>query len=296
MILAALTGLVAMAADSPRVVEVFPAEGATSVDPTTEIRLRFDRDMDPNRAFLAWDGREQAGFRTRGPLRYDPATRTFILPVSLTPGSNHRITAGRDRGGQLKPEGFASTEGVVAERFSWSFTTAAPSPARGNAEPPRVTAVDPPPDSQVGLLTLLRVAFDRPMDPTAYGVSGPEPAELSREPELLGPPQYDREDRAFTLLLRLPQDWNGEVRLVGFRSADGALARPIVLPYRTRREPLAETLRVKVERTGRDDPELVRFIERVRAARRGVHSLREEVRTTSTFGLRSPMWHQHYSG
>ena len=41
------------------------------------------------------------------------------------------------------------------------------------------------------------------------------------------------------LLLKLPHNWNGEVRLVGFRSAEGAEVAPVAFAYRTRREPLA---------------------------------------------------------
>ena len=81
------------AAAHPRVVEVFPPDGANGVEPITEIRLRFDRPMDPSRVSLAWDHRG-LGYRVRGPLRYDDRTRTFFLPVHLTPGGVHRITAG----------------------------------------------------------------------------------------------------------------------------------------------------------------------------------------------------------
>src|SRR5689334_703864 len=55
----------------PKVVGVDPPDGAEGVDPVTEIRIRFDRPMDPSRAYLAWELREPAGYRLRGPLRYD---------------------------------------------------------------------------------------------------------------------------------------------------------------------------------------------------------------------------------
>jgi beta-lactamase regulating signal transducer with metallopeptidase domain len=279
---------------APRVVDVFPQDGARNVDPVTEIRLRFDRPMDPSRANLAWDSRDRLGYRLAGPMRYDERTRTFSLPLHLTPGGVHRITAGSvDRDGPLRPEGFASVEDVPAKPFSWSFTTS----DRGNvagAEPPRVTSVDPPPDTQQALLTPLRVTFDRPMDPSSYGVTGPVPAD-GREPELLNHPDYDPASRTFALLLKLPPDWNGDVRLVGFRSAEGAAVTPVTLPYRTRRELLAPSLRARLERAATDSTGLVRFLERVRAARRDRPGLREDVITTLTSGPGVPGWHRRYS-
>ena len=249
--------------------------------------------MDPSRVSLAWDHRGHLGYRVRGPLRYDDRTRTFFLPVHLTPGGVHRITAGKRDGGPFRTESFESVDDVAAEPFSWSFTTAEPGQAAG-AVPPRVTSVDPPPDTEQALLTPIRVTFDRPMDPSSYGVTGPIPAAAGREPELLDHPDYAPESRTFTLLLKLPHNWNGEVRLVGFRSAEGAEVAPVAFAYRTRREPLAQSLRAKVEHAAQDDPGLVQFLERLQAARRDRPGLREEVLTTSTYGLEAPGWHQSY--
>jgi hypothetical protein len=105
------------APQAPRVVEVFPPDGARGVEPITEIRLRFDRPMDPSRAYLAWDYRDRLGYRLRGPLRYDERTRTFSLPVHLAPGGVHRITAGDDSGGP-RSEGFESVADVMAKPFT----------------------------------------------------------------------------------------------------------------------------------------------------------------------------------
>ena len=282
-----------LAPTAHRVVEVFPPDGARGVDPMTEIRLRFDRPMDPSRACLAWDSPDR-GYRPRGLLRYDERTRTFSLPVHLTPGGMHRITARSVvRDSPLRSEDFASVEAVGAKPFSWSFTTADPGKVEG-AEPPRVTSVDPPPDTQQALLTPLRVTFDRPMDPSSYGVTGPEPDPGGREPELLGHADYDPGSHTFILLLKLPTDWNSEVRLVGFRSAKGAEAAQVAFPYRTRREPLAPSLRARVARAARDNTGLVRFLERVQAARRDLPGLREDVIATRTSGPDVPGWHRSY--
>ena len=120
------------------------------------------------------------------------------------------------------------------------------------------------------------------------------PAGGGREPELLDHSGYDPESRTFTLLVKLPPDWNGEVRLVGFRSAEGAEVAPVALPYRARRDLFAQSLRARVARAARDDTGLVRFLERVQAARRDRLGLREDVITTSTYGLAGSGWHQRY--
>ncbi len=88
----------------PRVVRVAPANGATDVDTATEIRIRFDRPMDPNRLELNW-GLGVAGFRLRGTERYDADTHEFVIPVWLTPRSRHNVKAGnksRIHSGELR--------------------------------------------------------------------------------------------------------------------------------------------------------------------------------------------------
>ena len=147
-----------------------PANGATDVDTVTEIRIRFDRPMDPNRLELNW-GLGVAGFRLRG-TGYDADTHEFVIPVWLTPGSRHNVKAGnKSRVHSGKFEGFESVDHVAAAPFSWSFTTAKPPSKSGT--PPRILSVDPPTDSEVAQLIPVKVTFDQPMDPNSYGVTGP---------------------------------------------------------------------------------------------------------------------------
>ncbi len=150
--------------------QVTPADGATDVDPVTEIRIQFDRPMEPNRMVLEWAFiKSDAGFRPRGEARYSADTHEFIIPVQLTPGARHQVTAGKKHVFQAGAfQGFESAEHVAAEPFSWSFTTAKRIAKDG--PPPRLVSVSPTPDSEVAQLTLLELTFDRPMDPTAYGL------------------------------------------------------------------------------------------------------------------------------
>jgi beta-lactamase regulating signal transducer with metallopeptidase domain len=280
--------------DRPRVVQVVPADGATNVPPVTDIRIRFDRPMDATAAALAWTGRNQAGFRPRGELRYDAAAREFILPVELTPGQKHDLMANQEgisHGTETSYEGFQSEGGLAAPPFRWSFTTAAPAARAGVA--PRVTAVNPPSDTEVALVTPLEVTFDRPMDPSAYGLGAPDESSSDRRPTLLGRPDYDVRRQRFTLLVQLPPNWNGELRLEGFRGQDGAAAPLVDLKYRTLRQVVSEAHQRHVEQAGRS-VELRQLVERVRQARRELTSVAEEAVWATWSGYNSPDWSQNY--
>jgi RNA polymerase sigma factor (sigma-70 family) len=274
----------------PKIVQVLPADGATDVEPITEIRIRFDRPMDPASAVLEWDSRSQAGFRPRGALRYVEASHEFILPVRLASDRKHEVTANRQKPAQEKEafEGFRSKEHVAAKPYRWSFTTKKPAGRGGKA--PRVVSLLPKSDTEVALLTPLEVTFDREMDPDAYGLSVPD-AEwrgFNRLPELRGRAEYDAERRRFTLLIGLPPNWNGELELEGFRSKDGVEAEPIAVKYRTLRSVVSEELSKRIERAGHS-AKLRAVVESVRKARRELRSVSEEARWTICHG-QSPYW------
>jgi beta-lactamase regulating signal transducer with metallopeptidase domain len=276
---------------TPKVVRVSPADGAPDVDPVSEIRVRFDRPMDPTRSFLEWDTRGPAGYRRRGEMRYESDTHQFVIPVRLTPGVLHKVRLNHEN--PVKDgvfEGFESAEHVAAEPRSWSFTTARPASKAG--DPPKVIAVTPPGDSEVTLITNLELTFDRPMDPERYNIVDTDPHEFERKPGLAGPVSYDETAHRLTLPLSLPPNWNGEVRLDGFRSRDGVeTGQPVVLKYRTMREVLPSRVARRVEGAGRS-PELLRFVESVRDARRKLSSVSERALTVSSLGLSLPGWHQ----
>jgi RNA polymerase sigma-70 factor (ECF subfamily) len=278
----------------PHVVQVIPANGATDVEPISEIHIRFDRPMDPTKALLNWVFQNKAGFRLRGELRYVEATREFILPVQLTAGSKHEVTLNREgySGGKDKDyEGFQSRGGVAAKTFHWSFATAK-LPSR-EGKPPHVTSVAPASDTEVSLITPLVVAFDQPMDPLSYGLGITESMASDQSLELLGRPEYDAERHRFTLLARLPPNWNGELRLEGFRGKDGAVAEPVVVKYRTLRSILSDSLIKRIAEAGRS-AELRRLVERVCKARRDLTSVSEQVLWTHSYGYESPDWHRSF--
>lgn len=274
----------------PKIVQVTPADGATDVDPDTEIRIRFDRPMDPSRMLLEWPfAKTDAGFRIRGDTRYSADTHEFAIPVRLTPSTTHQVASGANRRGGR--EGFQSVDHVEAEPFAWSFTTA--KPAAKGGPPPRLVSVSPTPDTEVARLTVLELTFDRPMDPTAYDLKPSEPLGHDRHFALIGQPDYDPANHRFAITLNLPANWNGDLSLMRFRGQDGVEVDPFVLSYRTRRRLVSESLRAKIEEGGRSDL-LRQVVDKSRKARREVSSVSEEVVTTDMTGLASPDWCQSY--
>ncbi len=131
------------------------------------------------------------------------------------------------------------------------------------------------------------------MDPESYGVSVPEQPGFPRGPGLADQVAYDPGARRFTPLLQLPPNWNGELRLEGFRGTNGAEAEPVLLKYRTLREPLAPALRRRIDQVSVSAP-LRALIQRIREASRKISSVSENVLTTYTFRSYLPDWHDRY--
>ena len=247
----------------PRIVEVHPADGAAGVQPDTDLRIRFDRPMDPTLAVLEWVPGGEAGYRLRGPMRYRAGTHEFTLPLRLTPGRKHDVTLNREgvtRGDGY--EGFRAADGLAAATFRWSFTTARPKSTAGQRTP-RAVSVSPPSASEVALFTPVELTFDQPMDPASYRLTVPELAGSVRGPVLADRVEYDPVAKRFSLPVQLPPNWNGELRLEGFRGTDGALAESITLNYRTLREPLSPDVRKRVEQASESAPLPMRLIDRI---------------------------------
>ena len=259
--------------ERPQVVQVFPPDGATEVPSTTEIRIRFDRPMDPTMAHLEWGMRGRAGFRLRGALRYSPETREFTLPAELAPGQKHDVTVNNESipdSGEY--EGFRTPDRVEAKPYRWSFTTARPADAPEGPQP-RVLSVDPPSDTEVALVTPLELTFDRPMDPSSYSLRESEPTDLGRgKPELLTRADYEPSSHRFTLLVSLPSNWNGALQLEGFRSADGVVAEPYTLALRTLRRLASPALQKKTDEAAQS-PALRKVVEDVRSRAQAVERL-----------------------
>jgi RNA polymerase sigma factor (sigma-70 family) len=270
--------------DRPKILEVFPPNGAVNVEPITDIRIRFDRPMDPAAAYLTWeplrDLTARTGFRLRGDMQYNVESHEFVLPVELVADAKHVVTANSSPGGPVdladerEHEGFQSVTKIAARDYRWTFHTKKLPTRPGR--PALATVVSPKPDTEVPLITSLEVSFDQAMDPTCYGISGHNTSPFDAQPNLMGPPKYDPTKRSFTLLLQLPPNWNGEIKLDGFRDTDGIEAKPLVVKYRTMRAVLAAERRVQIASLG-TSVEFRQLLDRIRKARRDLTSVSEEV-------------------
>jgi hypothetical protein len=103
----------------PRVVSVQPAPGAAAVPTETELRVRFDRPMDPLALGLTWE----SGDGVAGDFpRYDTNTFEFSVPLRLAAGVLHQIVVNTDEpGGGLGS--FLSADGKPAALYAWRFIT-----------------------------------------------------------------------------------------------------------------------------------------------------------------------------
>lgn len=136
-----------------------PAEGATDVDPVTEVRIRFDRPMNPAEFFLEWNAARndvlpEPGFRMRAEAYYDPDKYEFTFPVTLTSGSMHRLQLPEEHlfGSSSLFRSFRSLEGSAAATHRWEFQTrGATADAAKLAS--QVTAIEPPATSRVSAFT-----------------------------------------------------------------------------------------------------------------------------------------------
>ena len=141
--------------ERPRVVAVSPAHDAVGIDPVTEIRIRFDRPMDPESFYLQWrpagaTAKLEVGFRLRDAIRYLPERHEFVFPVRLTPEAEHRIEMVADDPLHASPMHgfFRSAAGAGAMAYEWHFRTHTARPDE------RATRVidgnsDPKPDSNI---------------------------------------------------------------------------------------------------------------------------------------------------
>jgi hypothetical protein len=124
----------------PRVVSVFPPDGAAGVAPATELRVRFDRPMEPLSLKLTWDC---GGFTDCDFPKYDAEQYEFTIPLRLAAGTLHQIVVNEPwlmpgmRIAEVRKrtpqEGFRSAERRLGCVFVWRFFTQKPVQAGAGA-------------------------------------------------------------------------------------------------------------------------------------------------------------------
>jgi hypothetical protein len=260
--------------ERPKVVSVFPAPDATEVDPLTEIRIRFDRPMDPNKMGLhAGQGNAPDPFHLNGSPQYHPQGNEFAVPLILEPGRQYAFSI--ERSGAIVVD-FRSIDGARAAPYSWRFTTRKRIADR-NASKPRVVGVDPPSGAETGMVVAIRVRFDRPMNPQAFELV--DSIGMLRGVSVPFPVEYDAASHCFTFPALLPGKTKHRVELRGFRGADGGQAEPISVEYRVGGKLYRPEQEARIAEAGRS-AKLREVIDAIRGKRLAMKSLEELVRVT----------------
>jgi hypothetical protein len=105
-------------AERPRVVETFPANGATDVDPaTSEIRVTFDKEMADG--CWSWVRSSPDEFpESTGDVHYLEGMKTCVMPVKLEPGTKYVVWFN-----SANYQNFKDREGRPAVPHLLTFTT-----------------------------------------------------------------------------------------------------------------------------------------------------------------------------
>jgi Bacterial Ig-like domain len=113
-------------ADRPKVVSVSPPDDATDVAPLSEIRIRFDRAMNPTRTLLEWEP-HGVGFRLRGEMRYSADIHEFVVGQPEYDPAKHRfsimLSMPANWNGEVTLKGFLGEDGVDAGPIVLKYRT-----------------------------------------------------------------------------------------------------------------------------------------------------------------------------
>lgn len=217
----------------PHVVQVSPQNGGEDVPPTSDLRIRFDRPMNPLALSLDWLA---GGFTETGDPKYDADRFEFTIPIRLAPAAVHQVVLNKDfwadqpiTVGRL--DGFLSTNGERAAVFVWNFRTAVSQ--RGNGSRPRAIHIEPPPQSRVDSFQFVNVQFDQDMLPpeNAFPYILSRAADAAWLPQVISKVDYDPVRRTFRVPMTFSPNQKPSFVLAGFQSAAGMPAEPIEIDY-----------------------------------------------------------------
>ncbi len=262
-------------AKTPRVVAVWPPDGAKDVNLVTDIRIRFDRPMRPQMTELDW---KSGGFVKYKALKYDKKNCEFHISLELEGNGGHTIVLNRGEFGT----GFTDLNNHRAKEFSWSFRTKGAKKDK-NAPSPKLLSIYPPSGSKVPVVTHLRLTFDQPMVPNCYKVLDLKAKVWTRRCcALRRHAEYDPNSQQFIIPLLFPLNCESSLELSGFKSIQGAGAEPVVLKYTTGEE-FFDPDWLKKMKTLQNTFQLRGLLEKMKKARSKVNSISEAV-FTGVFG------------
>jgi hypothetical protein len=151
---------------------------------------------------------------------------------------------------------------------------------------PKIVSITPACGTETALMSELKIEFDQPMMPDEFSVVDAyagEGAGLLRSAGVIsGHSGYDADSHIFTLPLVLPNNWNGQIKVSGFKSTQGVEAEAVVLDYRTLRDGFSKELLARFERA-RQSADLRELLDKVKEARAKLLSLSERVEDSFDF-------------
>ena len=263
----------------PKVLSVTPANRADAVEPDTELRVRFDRPMDPLSLKLDW---KSGGFLHCEFPKYDPEKHEFTIPLQLAPGAAQQVVVNQPLGElsqsrtNFPSDGFLSADRRLARLFTWRFRTKDASPPPSGAKPPAILKLSPEPGSQVPFRTFLEIQFDQPMKAPSDTLPYMAAQSGFKKPTLVPHVQYDTASHTFRLPLLLPPKEKATFTLAGFCSAAGVPAEPVRIEYQVSEEELAPADREKLDAATQNHL-LLETLKSIREQRAGITSLVERV-------------------
>ena len=259
----------------PRIVSVWPENGAAEVEPIAELRVRFDQPMDPLKMRLAWEKGECRRYRY---MRYDQKKYEFTIGVEFEPGSNQQIVIGREE----NQKGFRGANEQTEQAFSWSFKVKGLNPY--DTVKPKVESISPAGGTQTAMVFELKVSFDQPMLPDQFKIAviskdkTKDPLGLKSGGAFYNHISYDSNLRQFCIPLELPANQNCSIEASGFVSAKGVTADTFVLNYTTTEIFYSDELLQRFEKA-RQSNQLKALLEKIGDARSKLKSLSETVHT-----------------
>ncbi len=262
--------------DVPKLIAVWPGNGAEKVDPDTELHLRFDRPIDPLSFTLEW---RQGSYLDCGNTRYLKDKNELVIPIHLEAGRQHSIAINSHDLGH-RANGFVSTDGLAVASTEWQFhTKATKHPV--DQQQPKVVSIHPPLGSKVARVALVRIRFDQAMDPLTFDFPNRQPARIGGI-EFNSCVSYDDENNEFLFPVVLPANWNGQIELGGLKSRNGIAVDPITIRYSTEDNLFSQE---DLNRLMQPDAlaKLRNVVDKVQLARRDLQSVSETVHAV-TFG------------
>jgi outer membrane lipoprotein-sorting protein len=253
--------------DGPKAISFYPQNGDVNVPyGQSQIRIGFDKAMDPNIARLFFKGSKI--YPDQYKFNYDASKKEFVFYFTLKPNSHYVVYADKIWGT------FKDINGQSSEGFEFSFDTNGFSSNAANK--PKVVSISPASGAIWNKFTTLQVQFDRPVIPHS--------GKLTFTPESFSsgimPLTPSNEKATTTLTLPLILSTSGKLIISDFISESGATSEPYEIEFALSSKSLSaekEDSLLKFE----EDTNFINLIENIQKASKNVTSVSEKVFTTS---------------